>query len=67
MCSHQVNAPGTFGDTTMHLQDTSAAIRTTRVRATTAQPGDSVRIRGTTGTRAGGFSKQRLPITERRE
>jgi hypothetical protein len=37
----------------MHVQDTSVAIRTTRVRATAAQQGDSVRVRGTTGARAG--------------
>jgi hypothetical protein len=48
-----LNARGTFRDTTMHVQDTSAAIRTTRVRVTTAQPGDSVRIRGTTSLRDG--------------
>ena len=48
-----LNAPGNFRDTTMHIQDTSAAIRTTRVLATQAQPSDSVRVRGKVSTRSG--------------
>ncbi len=48
-----LNAPGTFSDTTMHIQDTSAAIRMTRLLATTATVADSVRVRGTVSTRSG--------------
>jgi hypothetical protein len=48
-----LNTPGTFRDTTMHVQDTSGAIRTTRVHLTSAQAADSVRVRGTTSRRAG--------------
>ncbi len=48
-----LNAPGNFSDTTMHVQDTSAAIRMTRVLATSANPADSVRVRGTVSTRDG--------------
>ncbi len=48
-----LNSATQFRDTTMHVQDTSAAIRTTRVRPTAAAPGDSVRIRGTTSQRNG--------------
>jgi hypothetical protein len=44
---------GAFGDTTVHLTDTSAAIRVTRVRAPALFPGDSVRLRGTISTRDG--------------
>ena len=48
-----LNAPSNFRDTTMHLQDTSGAIRMTRIVATSTGPGDSVRVRGTTSTRTG--------------
>jgi hypothetical protein len=48
-----LNSPAQFRDTTLHLQDTSAAIRSTRVRPTPVAPGDSVRLRGTTGVRSG--------------
>jgi hypothetical protein len=44
---------GTFGDTTVHFADTSAAVRGTAVRSTTVLPGDSVRILGTRSTRDG--------------
>jgi hypothetical protein len=48
-----LNSPSTFSDTTMHVQDTSAAIRMTRVVATPAAAADSVRVRGTVSTRDG--------------
>jgi len=48
-----LNSPASFRDTTMHVQDNTAAIRATRVIATAASPADSVRLRGTTSTRAG--------------
>jgi hypothetical protein len=44
---------GTFGDTTVHVADTSGALRVTRVRAPALFPGDSVRLRGTVSTRDG--------------
>lgn len=47
------NPPSNFSDTTMHVQDTSAAIRATRIVATPATVADSVRMRGTTSTRTG--------------
>lgn len=48
-----LNAPFNFRDTIMHVQDTSAAIRATRVLATGAQAADSVRLRGTISIRNG--------------
>lgn len=48
-----LNGPNVFSDTTMHLQDTSAAIRMTRLVATPAAAADSVRVRGTVSTRDG--------------
>ena len=42
-----------FIDTTVNIQDTSAAIRLTRLLATTANVADSVRVRGTVSTRSG--------------
>jgi hypothetical protein len=48
-----LNPPSAFSDTTMHIQDTSAAIRASRISATSSQPADSVRLRGTISTRAG--------------
>jgi hypothetical protein len=48
-----LNAPSNFRDTTMHVQDTSAAIRATRVASTGAVASDTVRVRGTISTRAG--------------
>lgn len=43
---------GAFGDTTVHIADTSAAMRLIRVRAAVFV-GDSVRVRGTTAARDG--------------
>jgi len=48
-----LNLLSTFRDTTLHVQDNSAAIRATRVRATPFNPGDSVRLRGTMSVRTG--------------
>ncbi len=48
-----LNALATFSDTTVHLQDTSAAIRMTRVRPAGFGASDSIRVRGTTSTRDG--------------
>ncbi|MGA2382675.1 MAG: carboxypeptidase-like regulatory domain-containing protein [Gemmatimonadales bacterium] len=47
-----LNGSTTFSDSTVHLADTSGAIRLTRLRATVAA-GDSVRVRATTASRAG--------------
>jgi len=47
-----LNGSGTFSDTTVHLTDTSAAVRLTRPQATVA-PGDSVQITAVTASRAG--------------
>jgi hypothetical protein len=44
---------GDFGDTTVHVADTSGAIRVTRVRAPALFPGDSARLRGRISTRDG--------------
>jgi len=49
-----LNATSTFRDTTLHVSDTSAAIRATRLRSgSQAAPYDSVRLRGTTSQRSG--------------
>lgn len=50
-----LNGPGTFGDSTAHLTDSSGSIRMTRVRSplVTAGAGDSLRFLGTTSTRDG--------------
>ena len=48
-----LNASFDFRDTTMHIADTSAAIRMTRVIVNSAQAADSVIARGITSTRAG--------------
>ena len=42
-----------FGDSTLHLVDTTGAIRGVRVRTTNVTPGDSVRLLGTTALRDG--------------
>ncbi len=48
------HARETFSDTILHVVDTSGAIRATRVRpGSSAQAGDSVRIRGRIATRLG--------------
>ena len=47
-----LNGSTTFSDSTVHLADTSGAIRLTRLRATVAA-GDSVRVKATTASRAG--------------
>jgi hypothetical protein len=44
---------GVFGDTTLHVADTGAAIRATRVRRGTVLAGDSVRLLGTPASREG--------------
>ncbi len=44
---------GAFGDTTVHVADTSGAIRVTRVRSPALFPGDSARLRGVISTREG--------------
>jgi len=48
-----LNSLFSFSDTTVYLQDTSAAIRAARVRTVTVQAQDSVRMRGTINVRAG--------------
>jgi hypothetical protein len=48
-----LNSPSQFRDTTLHVQDTAVAIRSTRVRPSPTAPGDSVRIRGVTNQRDG--------------
>jgi hypothetical protein len=48
-----LNSAATFRDTTLHVQDTSVAIRATRVRPPPTAPGDSLRARGTTSLRNG--------------
>ncbi len=48
-----MNFLAAFGDNTLHVSDTSASIRATRVRAAFLFPGDSVRIVGTTGLQEG--------------
>jgi hypothetical protein len=48
-----LNALPTFSDTTLHVQDTSAAIRMTRVRQAAFTISDSIRVRGTTSQRDG--------------
>ena len=47
-----LNNSGTFSDTTVHLADTSGAIRLTRLKAALAT-GDSVKITAVTSSRAG--------------
>ena len=47
-----LNRSSTFEDSVVHLVDTSAAIRMTRLRASVGE-GDSVRVRGTTARRDG--------------
>jgi hypothetical protein len=48
-----LNAITTYSDTTVHVQDTSAAIRMTRIPLSGLTPGDTVRVRGTLSARAG--------------
>lgn len=48
-----LNSSFDFRDTTMHVADTSAAIRMTRVIANSALAADSIIARGTTSSRAG--------------
>ena len=48
-----LNSWTTFGDSTIHFADTSAAIRGTRVAPTNVQGGDSVRVLGRLATREG--------------
>jgi hypothetical protein len=44
---------GLFGDSTLHVADTSGAIRAARVSAVGVTAGDSVRVRATIGARSG--------------
>jgi hypothetical protein len=48
-----LNAPSTFGDSTIHVADTSGTLRAIRAGPGTVFPGDSVRLRGTIATRTG--------------
>jgi hypothetical protein len=48
-----LTARSTFEDSTLHLEDATGFLRAVRVRATSAQPGDSVRLLGTTALRDG--------------
>jgi hypothetical protein len=48
-----LNDRSTFGDTTVHVADTSGAIRATRVRSAPLFAGDSVRFRGVIAARNG--------------
>ncbi len=48
-----LNTAGTFGDSTMHVADTSGTIRAIKTGLGVAFPGDSVRLRGTMATRDG--------------
>jgi len=48
-----LNFLAAFGDNTLHVADTSASIRATRVRAAFLFPGDSVRIVGTIALQEG--------------
>lgn len=52
-----LNAPFNFRDTTMHVQDTSGAIRAARIVASPVVAADSVRLRATTGTRNPGSER----------
>jgi DNA/RNA endonuclease YhcR with UshA esterase domain len=48
-----LNEWDTFGDSTLHISDTSAALRGVQVRRSTTFPGDSIRFIGTLATRNG--------------
>jgi hypothetical protein len=48
-----LNRSGDFGDTTLHVADTSGAIRATAIRGPAVFPGDSVRIRALIAARDG--------------
>ena len=48
-----LNARDNFRDTTLHVQDTSGAVRVTRVRSAGVFTGDSIRLRGTVSRRSG--------------
>ncbi len=48
-----LNARDTFGDSTIHVADTSGSIRAIRAGAGAVFPGDSIRLRGTIATRTG--------------
>ena len=43
----------TFGDASLHVRDSAGAIRAVRVQSTTAIPGDSVRLLGSTSIQNG--------------
>jgi hypothetical protein len=47
------NAFGTYGDSTLHVADTSGAIRATRVQPVAVTSGQRVRLLGTTAVNAG--------------
>ncbi len=48
-----LNAPGLFGDSTVHLADSVGAIRMSRVRPSSIQSGDSVQLLGVRSNRDG--------------
>jgi hypothetical protein len=48
-----LNAPATFGDSTVHVADATAAIRVTRVRPSPVFAGDSIVFLGTRSSRDG--------------
>ena len=48
-----LNARETFGDSTIHVADTSGALRAIRAGPSAVFPGDSIRLRGTMATRDG--------------
>ena len=48
-----LNAFASFGDSTVHVADTSGALRSVRVRPVPIFPGDSVRLRGRRAARDG--------------
>ena len=48
-----LNGRETFGDSTIHVADTSGTLRAVRAGPGPIFPGDSIRIRGTVATRSG--------------
>ena len=48
-----LNRRATFGDSTIHVADTSGSLRAVRAGPSSIFPGDSIRLRGSIGTRDG--------------
>ncbi len=48
-----LNATATFGDSTIHVADTFGTLRAVRAGPSSLFPGDSIRLRGSIGTRDG--------------